>query len=156
MQLKESLYALILNRWNILTTRSILNTTNPDRKKKGRMVHRSTIPSKEKRKRSTAFIPGWSGYRYSAVHIRRIYSMQNIITVTASIPRKTAVYWFNCSKVSINRIARFTRITITIKISKALLTKSFFLPVYMMSKIRFFLFSLKSFCILIFCACSFC
>lgn len=56
------------------------------------MVHRSTIPSKERRKRSTALIPFWSGYRYSAVHILRIYSMRKITTVTASMPLKMEVY----------------------------------------------------------------
>ena len=54
MTLKESYVALILKRWKILTTRSIRKTTKPDRKKNGRIVRSSMIPSKDHRNRHTA------------------------------------------------------------------------------------------------------
>lgn len=59
--LKESYLAFRRNRWKTLATRSIRKMTNPDRKKAGMIVSRSTIPSKETRKRIVALdllIPG--------------------------------------------------------------------------------------------------
>ena len=59
--LKESYLAFRRNRWKTLATRSIRKMTNPDRKKAGMIVSRSTIPSKDTRKRIVALdllIPG--------------------------------------------------------------------------------------------------
>lgn len=62
-------------------TRKILNATNPDKKKNGRMVNRSTMPSNDIRNLKIAFLRETSGKRRSAVHILRTYSMQKIIIV---------------------------------------------------------------------------
>ena len=49
------------NRWKMRKTLRIRKAVKPIRKKKGRMVKRSTIPSKDRRKRKTAFPLGRSG-----------------------------------------------------------------------------------------------
>ena len=47
MTLKESYRAFRRNKWKILATRNIRKMTIPDRKKKGKIVSRSIMPSKE-------------------------------------------------------------------------------------------------------------
>lgn len=72
-------------------TRNIRNITNPERKNTGTIVRKSTIPSNDTRKRSLERPLLLSGYKYSAVHIRRIYSTQKINIVTYSTPLNTVV-----------------------------------------------------------------
>ena len=85
MTLKLSYFELILKRWNIRTTLSILNATKPDRKNTGMIVSRSTTPSYDMRNFPIAFPLVHVGYRKSAVHMRRMYSTQNMPVVTHSI-----------------------------------------------------------------------
>ena len=72
-------------RWKIRATRSIRKMTNPDRKKAGMIVSRSTTPSYDMRNFPIAFPLVHVGYRKSAVHMRRMYSTQNMPVVTHSI-----------------------------------------------------------------------
>ena len=115
MTWKESYWVLMRNRCRIRAARRIRKAPNPDRKKKGRMVSRSTIPSKENRNRSTARGRVSSGYKRSAVQMRRAYSAQKMATVTSSIRSKRPLKAFRASKVSRNRTAMLQRITVTIK-----------------------------------------
>ena len=85
MTLKLSYFELILKRWNIRITLSILNATKPDRKNTGMIVSRSTTPSYDMRNFPIAFPLVHVGYRKSAVHMRRMYSTQNMPVVTHSI-----------------------------------------------------------------------
>lgn len=63
IMLKESYWAFSLNRWNILTTLNILKAMKPVRKNAGRIVRRSTIPSKLFKKSSLDFTLPAVGYR---------------------------------------------------------------------------------------------
>ena len=63
----------------------ILNATNPDKKKNGSIVNRSTTPSKEHINFMIAFAFESSGYNKSEVQILRPYSIQKIIIVNRAI-----------------------------------------------------------------------
>ena len=63
--------------------------TKPDRKNAGMIVSRSTIPSKETRKRSVARPLPIPGYRKFAVQMRSAYSMQKIKIVYHIPPKIT-------------------------------------------------------------------
>ncbi len=69
--------------------RKILKATNPDKKKNGNIVNKSTIPSKETRNLIIAFRRGRSGYKRSAVQILRPYSIQKMMIVIKTIVSKT-------------------------------------------------------------------
>ena len=61
MTLKLSRELLMRKRRKILTTLNIRNTTKPERKKKGRIVQSSMMPSIEKMKVRAASIFDFSG-----------------------------------------------------------------------------------------------
>ena len=74
MTLKLSYFELILKRWNIRITLSILNATKPDRKNTGMIVSRSTTPSYDMRKLSYSLSSGACGIQ----EIRRPYA-ENVL-----------------------------------------------------------------------------
>ena len=76
MTLKESYRAFRRNKWKILATRSIRKMTIPDRKKKGKIVSRSIMPSKEIRNRSRERSSFLSGYDVAAAG-RSIFDIQS-------------------------------------------------------------------------------
>ena len=119
-------------RWKILATLKNLKAINPSKKNRGSMVKRSTIPSKEKRNLTTDLHP-FSPYRYSAVHIRAIYSIQNIMVVTHSIPRNMGKAGDRDLNVRSIRDVILRIMVLTIKRSKNLLGKSPVCPICIMS-----------------------
>ena len=120
------------------TTRSIRKATNPERKKNGKIVKSSTIPSKDLIYSHFAQADDTSGNRYSAVQIQRAYSIQKMIIVINSIFFKIGIQGLNSLKVNINIMIMLTIIVNAMPISKSLLGISLRFPICIIEKTRFF------------------